>query len=216
MLFNGISRYFAAFYELLLLCLFFAWAFSLCCFFFRVVQLMVEHQVILRKCSADINIFVQIDNCIRICNGTIAFRICMTCCRWKPTVWRENFFPPKKHPKTAFFGGHDSGVSWLREELYAELLGLGQLLGCPWKVWGITVQTSYWEGLWHQNCGYTSPILFFGGGKRNQWKTELFCKSLCTWKFSTGNFLYRYGIFWLQKKSIGLVYPQFWCQRPSQ
>merc|ERR1719495_944348 len=23
------------------------------------------------------------------------------------------------------------------------------------------VQTSYWEGLWHQNCGYTSPILFF-------------------------------------------------------
>ena len=39
-----------------------------------------------------------------------------------------------------------------------------QLLGPPWKVWGITVQTSYWEGRWHQNCGYTSPILFFAGG----------------------------------------------------
>ena len=49
-------------------------------------------------------------------------------------------------------------------------------------------QTSYWEGLWHQNCGYTSQILFFGGGKRNQWKMELFCKTLRTRKFWTGKF----------------------------
>ena len=28
----------------------------------------------------------------------------------------------------------------------------------PWKLWGITVQTSYWEGQWHQDCGYTSLI----------------------------------------------------------
>ena len=34
--------------------------------------------------------------------------------------------------------------------LYAKLLGLGKLLGCPWKLWGITVQTSYWEGWQHQ------------------------------------------------------------------
>ena len=39
------------------------------------------------------------------------------------------------------------------------------------KVWGITVQISYWEGRWHQNCGYTSPILFFGYGQGNPWKT---------------------------------------------
>ena len=26
-----------------------------------------------------------------------------------------------------------------------------ELLGYPWKLWGITVQTSYVEGLWHQN-----------------------------------------------------------------
>ena len=72
--------------------------------------------------------------------------------------------------------------------MYAKLLGLGQLSGYPLKVWGIRVQISYWKGLWHQNCGYTSPILFFGGGKRNQWKTELFCKSLRTRKFSTRKF----------------------------
>ena len=57
--------------------------------------------------------------------------------------------------QTRFWG------SWLLEELYAVLLALGQLIGCPWKVWGMTVQTSYWEGLRHQNCGYTSLILFF-------------------------------------------------------
>ncbi len=83
--------------------------------------------------------------------------------RWRlsQTVLPGKLFFPKKRPKTAFFGGDESGVSWLWEELYAKLLGLGQLLGYPWKVWGITVQTSYWEGLWHQNCGYTSPLLFF-------------------------------------------------------
>ena len=86
---------------------------------------------------------------------------------------KKSFFP-KKRQKTAFFGGHDSGVSSLWEDLCAKLLGLGQLLGRPWKDWDITVQTSYWEGLWHQNCGYTSLILFFAGGHGNQWKTELF------------------------------------------
>ena len=106
--------------------------------------------------------------------------------RWKSTVLPGKLFFQKR-PKTGFFWGHDSGVSWLWEELYAKLLGLGQLLGCPLKVWGITVQTSFWEGLWHQNCGYTSPILFFAGGHRNQWKTELFRKSLWTRKFSMGN-----------------------------
>ena len=77
-----------------------------------------------------------------------------------------------------------SGVSWLWEELYAKLLGLGQLLGYPWKVWGITVQTSYWEGRWHQNCGYTSPILFWGYEQGNQWKTELRTRKFSTVKFS--------------------------------
>ena len=56
-----------------------------------------------------------------------AFRICMTCYRWKSTVLPGKLFFPKKRPKTAFFGGNESGVSWLWEELYAKLLGLGQL-----------------------------------------------------------------------------------------
>ena len=51
-------------------------------------------------------------------------------------------------------------VAWFWEELYAKLLGLGQLLGCPWKLWGITVQASYWEGRGHQNRGYTSLTNF--------------------------------------------------------
>ena len=101
---------------------------------------------------------------------------------------KVKLFSPKKTPQNSHFWRQGIWVAWLWEKLYAKLLGLGQLLGYPWKVWGITVQTSYWEGLWHQNCGYTSPILFFGGGKRNQWKMELFCKTLRTRKFSTGKF----------------------------
>ena len=46
-------------------------------------------------------------------------------------------------------------ISW------AKLLAPGQLVGYPWKLWGITVQTSYVEGRWHQNWAYTSPKLFF-------------------------------------------------------
>ena len=39
----------------------------------------------------------------------------------------KTFFYQKNTKKTAFFVGHDSGVSWLGEDLYAKLLGLGQL-----------------------------------------------------------------------------------------
>ena len=53
-------------------------------------------------------------------------------------------------------------------------------------VWGIAVQTSFWEDRWHQNCGYKSPILFWGYGQRNLWKTDFFRKSLRTWKFVMG------------------------------
>ena len=58
--------------------------------------------------------------------------------------------------------------------LKAKLVTPGQLLGPPWKVWGITAQTSYWEGWWHQNCGYTSPILFLGVRTRKSVKSGTF------------------------------------------
>ena len=69
--------------------------------------------------------------------------------------------------------------------LEAKLVTPGQLLGYyPWQLWGIMVQTSYWEGRWHQNCGYTSPILFWGYEQGNQWKTELRTRKFSTVKFS--------------------------------
>ena len=124
-------------------------------------------------------------------------------------------FSPKKTPRNSLFWRQGIWVAWPWEVLYAKLLDPGQLLGCPWKFWGITVQTCHWEGLWHQNCGYTSswlpystylylddkakrtqqgdllvhePNIFWGGNKRNQGKTELFRKSLRTRKFSMGKF----------------------------
>ena len=108
---------------------------------------------------------------------TKAFRICMTCYRWKSIVLPgKHFFSPKT-PKNSLFWRQGIWVVWLWEkllQLYAKLLGLGLRLGCPWKVWGITVQTSYREGLWHQNCGYTSPILFFEAARETSEKRHFF------------------------------------------
>ena len=104
----------------------------------------------------------------------IAFRTSLTCYRWKSTVLPGKLFFFQKTPKNCHFWWQGIWVTWLWEEVYAKLLGLGQLLGCPWKVWGITVQTSYWEGLWHQNCGYTSPILFFAVRHKNWWNKGTF------------------------------------------
>ena len=87
----------------------------------------------------------------------------MTCYRPKLTVWPGKlFFLKRKYLKTP------KTMDNFADRLTLEGTG-GQTddtrstLVPPWKVWSITVQTSYWEGQWHQNCGYTSPILFFGG-----------------------------------------------------
>ena len=50
---------------------------------------------------------------------------------------------------------------WFWEDVEAKLSTPGQLLGYPWKVWGITVQTSYWEGRWDQNWVRSRPTNFF-------------------------------------------------------
>ena len=42
------------------------------------------------------------------------------------------------------------GITSLWEDLDDKLLTPGQLLGYPWKLGGIKVQTSYVEGQWHQ------------------------------------------------------------------
>ena len=68
-----------------------------------------------------------------------------------------------------------ASITSLWEDLEAKLLTPGQLLGYPWKVWGITVQTSYVEGRWHQNWVRSRPTVFF---------------IKATWKFvKKGNFL---------------------------
>ena len=44
----------------------------------------------------------------------------------------------QKTPKNSLSRRQGIWVAWLWEELYAKLLALGQLLGCPWKLWSIT------------------------------------------------------------------------------
>ena len=73
----------------------------------------------------------------------------MTCSRRKLTVQPENRFL-QKTPTNRFFERQDIGITSLWEDLEDKLLTPGQLLGYLWKVRGITVQTSYVEGRWHQ------------------------------------------------------------------
>ena len=68
---------------------------------------------------------------------------------------RENLFSQKKL-KTAFFC-KKIDITFLWEDLEAKLLTPGQFLGFLWKLWGITVQTSHWEGRWHQNWVRSRP-----------------------------------------------------------
>ena len=56
----------------------------------------------------------------------------------------------KKTPKNGLYLATKIGITSLWEELNDKLLTPGQLLGCLLLPWGITVQTGYREGLWHQ------------------------------------------------------------------
>ena len=64
----------------------------------------------------------------------------------KWTVWPGKLiFVTKKRLKswTTF------RIGWLWRVLEANQVTPGQLLGCPWRLWGLMVQTSYVEGRWH-------------------------------------------------------------------
>ena len=71
--------------------------------------------------------------------------------RQQLTVWPGKSILCKKTPHFRLFWWTRIWVTWLWKDLDAKRLTPGQLLGCPWKLWGITLQTSYVEGRWHQN-----------------------------------------------------------------
>ena len=65
-------------------------------------------------------------------------------------------------------------IYWLWRALDADEMTPGQLLGYPCKLGGITVQSSYVEGRWHQNWAYTSPKLFLQTDKEISEKNRNF------------------------------------------
>ena len=83
----------------------------------------------------------------------------------------------KKTTENSVFLRQNMGITSLWEDLEAKLLTPGQLLGNPWKVWGITVQTCYWEGRWHQNWVRSRLTNFLPKWNGNSWKTEIFYSS---------------------------------------
>ena len=92
----------------------------------------------------------------------------MACYRRKSTVWPGKLISSKKHLKTAIsrrqiWASPHFGKIW-RPNCWHQ--------GYPWKVWGITVQTSYWEGRWHQNWVRNRPT------KNNRMRTRKLVKNL--------------------------------------
>ena len=81
--------------------------------------------------------------------------------RQQLTVWPGKSILCKKTPQKWLFLCARIWVTWLWKDLGAKPLTLGQLQRCPWKLWGITLQTSYVEGRWHQNWAHTSPLHCF-------------------------------------------------------
>ena len=75
-------------------------------------------------------------------------------------------------------------VTWLWKALDGKRLTPGQLQAYPWKLGGMTVQTSYVGGRWHQNWAHTSPQHFFMSVHGN-WRKGVFFR---TQKFWRGNF----------------------------
>ena len=107
---------------------------------------------LMRTCQISCSELVQRVNKIgpqlpKLLLSIIAFRICKKCYRQKSTVWPGKFIHSKNNnPKKSLFSRTRIWVSLLWVELYAKLLAPGQLLGYHWKLWGITVQTSFVEG----------------------------------------------------------------------
>ena len=85
----------------------------------------------------------------------------MVCCRQQLTILPGKSILCKETPHFCLFWWTRIWVTWLWKDLDAKRLTPGQLLGWPWKLWGITLQTSYVEGRWHQNWAHTSPLHFF-------------------------------------------------------
>ena len=101
----------------------------------------------------------------------IVFRICVTCYRQKLTVWPgKSSFCAKKHLKIAFFGGHESGLPDFGRPWTPNSLTPGQLQAYPWKIGGMTVQTSY--------------VTFFPSWHRNSQKSEFLVKRFVPENFS--------------------------------
>ena len=75
-------------------------------------------------------------------------------------------------PKKDVFLRTKIGITSLWEHLEGKLLTPGQLLGHSWKLWSITIQTSYWEGRWHQNWFCSGPTKKFICGHATSWKMK--------------------------------------------
>ena len=102
----------------------------------------------------------------------IAFRIYVTCYRQKLTVWPGKSISCKKTPQNWLFWWTQIWITLLWKALDTKWLTRTQTRSTT--LGGMTVQTSYVGGQWHQNWADTSPQHFFLSWHGNS-RTVIFC-----------------------------------------
>ena len=103
----------------------------------------------------------------------------------------------QKTPQHRLFWWTQIWVTWHWKDLDAKRLTRVQLLGYPWKLWGMTVQNSYVEGWWRQNWGHTSLLHFFPSGHGNSRKGDF-----CVKRFVPENFQQEFFLGLVPTKSL--------------
>ena len=117
----------------------------------------------------------------------IAFRICVTCYRQKLTVWPGKSISCKKTPQNWLFWWTQIWITLLWKALDTKWLTRTQTRSTT--LGGMTVQTSYVGGQWHQNWADTSPQHFFLSWHGNLRKVIFLVKCSVPENFQRANFL---------------------------
>ena len=99
--------------------------------------------------------------------------------RQQLTVWSGKSILCQKTPHFRLFWWAQIWVTWLWKDLDAKRLTPGQLLGWPWKLWGITLQTSCrWHPNWAHMSRYICLVCVHGNSRRGDFlgKTLFYLK----------------------------------------
>ena len=133
---------------------------------------------------------------------------------------RKKIYFVQKTPRIGIFERTKISITSLWEDLEAKLLTPGNVLGHPWKPWGITAQTSYVKGRWqfffeNFGCKVFLKAIFFSQNKGQVWLSVAprlsspLCHTVRKWWITRCYLLYTIPIQKIEQ--IASKWPVFWA-----